>query len=144
VSINQPRPSLVPLSVSISWTPWAVNPPATWVAGGITFPYARQADAVTRASDSRYAAYKTPTNTPITFTANAKTDALAPVIEYRWDFGDGSLGYGQSITKSFVVGNVAQTITVRVLDARGRVASSQRPMLLYAATSIVAGTPITV
>lgn len=144
MSINQKRASLVPLSVGISWTPYAVNPPVSWTAGGITFPYARQADGTTRASDARYAAYQTPTNTPITFAANAKSDPLAPVIEYRWDFGDGVTGYGASITRSFSVANVAQTITVRVLDARGRVASSQRPMLLYAATSIVAGTPITV
>ncbi|HLX60752.1 MAG TPA: MBG domain-containing protein [Planctomycetota bacterium] len=60
-------------------------------------------------------------NTPVTFTANA-TDADGDALDYNWNFGDGTVAAGASVTKTFSTANL---FTVQVSVSDGQAVSTQ-------------------
>lgn len=103
------------MSLNLSWTP--VSVPLSYTVGGDTYPYSHQADNVSRASDSRYVAYTTPINTPLTFVASATFAPGVTALEYRWDFGDGIIGYGPTVTHTYKVAASDTAVTLIVTDS---------------------------
>ena len=63
------------------------------------------------------------TSQSITFNGCGSSDGDGSVVEYRWDFGDGSSGSGSMITHSFVDSG-EYTITLTVVDDKGAVGST--------------------
>lgn len=59
----------------------------------------------------------------VSFDASTSTDADGTIIGYSWDFGDGSLGSGDTITHSFQSVGV-YTVTLTVTDDTGLTGSS--------------------
>jgi hypothetical protein len=142
ITINDTTTPRLPISTHFSFTPWASGPALTYTINGETFPPTHQQDGISRASDARYASYQTPTNTPITFTGSAVTDPAATIIEYLWDFGDGSIGYGPTVTHTFSVFVPSLQVTLRVRDTWDRRASAHQILFLYAAAALVVGEPL--
>jgi hypothetical protein len=107
-----------PVVLSFDWTPKSV--PLSFTAGGNTYPYSKQVDNVTRTSDGRYAAYTTPANTLLTFTATAIAPGGVVILEYKWDFGDGTIGYGSSVAHTYTVASYQTQATLVVTDSLNR------------------------
>lgn len=92
--------------VNFTWTP--LNGSLSYTVDGVTYPYSHQDDAVTRASDARYAEFTTKANQLLTFTATVSGPSGFVVKEYKWNFGDGMVGYG-IVTKHTYLLAVPQT-----------------------------------
>src|SRR4051794_17982149 len=104
---------LTPIKLDLDWTPKSVA--LTYSVGGNTYPPLKQVDAVTRASDSRYQAYTTPINTLLTFTATTTLPAGLLILEYKWDFGDGSIGFGATVAHQYLAANFSTQVSLNVL-----------------------------
>jgi hypothetical protein len=122
------------VSVDFDWTPKSV--PLSYSVGGNTYPYSTQQDAVSRTSDDRYIAYTTPTNTLLTFTALVTIPFDVTVIEYKWDFGDGNIGYGATATHTYSAAAPQTQATLIVTDSNSRISFNNRILNLRAADVI--------
>jgi hypothetical protein len=117
-----------------SWSPVSVPLSFTFIG---TYPYSTQADTIVRASDSRYTAYTTPNNTLLTFTATASIPAGLTAVEYKWNFGDGTVGYGNSVSHTYTISSPQTMATLVVTDNLGRQSSIGRLLNLRQASPIV-------
>lgn len=73
-------------------------------------------------------------NTFLTFTATVgifDPTGLLSIVEYRWDFGDGTQAFGQSIGHTYVVANFDAFTVLRVRDNLGRFWYSRQQMYLH-------------
>lgn len=125
--------------VDFSWTP--TSGVLTYTIGGTTYPYSTQADNISRPSDTRYVASTTPLNTALTFTAAISAGADV-ITEYKWDFGDGSIGYGQSIQHTYRTAVEQRAVKLTATDARGRryVRSKKLNLTFVALTALTTNT----
>jgi len=55
----------------------------------------------------------------VTFNASSSTSPNGPIVDYAWDFGDGTTGGGVSVTHTYTVKGV-YTITLTVKDSSGQ------------------------
>lgn len=101
--------------LDFDWTPKSVA--LSYTVNGNTYPYAKQADGITRSSDSRYTAYTTPSNTLLTFTASATTPSSLSITEYKWDFGDGTIGYGATVSHTYASASPQTQVTLVATDS---------------------------
>jgi hypothetical protein len=109
---------LVPLKLDLDWTPKSVA--LTYSVGGNVYPPTRQVDNSVRASDSRYASYTTPINTLLTFTATTTLPASLVVVEYKWDFGDGTIGYGATVAHQYLAANFSTQVALNITTNNGK------------------------
>lgn len=58
-----------------------------------------------------------------TFDAAASSDPEGPIATYAWDFGDGAVGQGRSVTHGYASGG-PRTVTLTVRDAAGATGST--------------------
>jgi PKD repeat protein len=120
------RPAEVVLD--FNWT--GQGPAVTFTVGGNTYPYAQQFLGLKTGDPARYGANTTNTNQALVFTATAQIPAGVVVKEYRWDFGDGNIGYGPSVTYTYRVANPNTQVSLTVTDSFGRVKTRSKPMNL--------------
>jgi hypothetical protein len=66
-------------------------------------------------------------NTMLTFTATTRISNQGnditgnlTIIEYRWDFGDGVVGYGNPVGHTYKITNFQAQAALRVTDSKGR------------------------
>lgn len=123
--------------VGFDWTPKSV--PLSYTIGGTTYPYSTQQDGVSRASDANYLAYTTPANTLLTFTASLTTPNGTIITEYKWDFGDGAIGYGATVSHTYSVGSYQTQVTLNVTDSFGKRVFANRVINLRPANGIQVG-----
>lgn len=106
------------LVVNFDWTPKSVA--VSYTVGGNTYPYSTQADAISRpTTDANYQAFTTPTNTLLTFTATVIVPSDRIITEYKWLFGDGSIGYGATATHTYLAAASQTMATLAVTDSKG-------------------------
>lgn len=70
------------------------------------------------------------TNTQLTFTATAVLPDSNP-LTYRWDFGDGTFGYGNPVTHEYVADPNSVRVVVQVSDNRGKEHYGAQEIYLY-------------
>ena len=58
-----------------------------------------------------------------TFDGTASTDSDGTVAAYAWDFGDGQIGYGQTIIHTYSSFSTFFAVSLRVLDDDGDTSS---------------------
>jgi hypothetical protein len=104
----------------IFFTPSVYGAAIQYTVNGNTYPYLHEQDGVTRSDDGRYAAFKTPLNTLITFTATYDDNHVTDGVEYKWDFGDGGIGYGKVITHVYKIVQSEAVLKLSVMNTRGR------------------------
>jgi hypothetical protein len=104
-------------------------PDFTWspVGAAVTFSFAGNSYPP---AGSRFQSFYTPVNQLVTFVASAKVDAGYPIIEYRWDLGDGNIKFGQTIGHTYGVPNPSLTCKLEVKDSLNRSAYVSKVMLL--------------
>lgn len=68
----------------------------------------------------------------LTFTGTLDTDFPIDVSEWEWDFGDGTRGFGQTITKYFKSVNIGQNVHLRVRATNGWVGYASMNLMLTA------------
>lgn len=94
--------------VAVSFVTSPVGATYTYTAGTVTFVTTEKYTAV---------------NTSITFTATVTLPSTPPslaVVEYYWDFGDGTFGYGNGATHTYTIANQNCQAVLRVTDNYGR------------------------
>jgi hypothetical protein len=123
------------LATDFDWTPKSV--PLSYTIGGNTYPPSTQADSVSRASDARYLSYTTPTNTLLTFTASVVLPPNVFIAEYRWDFGDGTVGYGPTVNHTYATASSQTAPVLVVTDSLGNRASRSHVLNLRQTVPIV-------
>src|SRR4051812_48799927 len=101
-----------------TWSP--VGAAVTYTFAGNTYPPA----------GTRFQAFYTPVNQLITFVATVKSDSGYPIIEYRWDLGDGTTKYGQTVGHIYNVPNPSLTAKLEVKDSLNRSAYVSKVLLL--------------
>lgn len=77
---------------------------ATWTINGNTYPPTRQVDNVARpgaSGDDRYLSPTVVTNIALTFTSTVILPAGITISEYKWYWGDGTVGYGPVASKTY-------------------------------------------
>lgn len=137
ILISQPANPFVPTLADFWWN--ADGPPISYTVGGETFPYKEQADKVPRSSDYRYEILTTPVYVPIAFDAIGAASPSHPkvvtppgvsVIQYLWNFGDGTIGYGPQPTHTYTAASPDTQVSLTVTDSRGLTASVAKPLNL--------------
>lgn len=110
-------------------TPPTPRPDFTWspVGAPITFSFA--GNNYPPAGD-RFASFYTPVNQLITFVADVTVTAEYPIIEYRWDLGDGTIKFGSTVGHTYGVPNQSLTAKLEVRDSIGRKAYVSKVLLL--------------
>lgn len=95
------------------------RPDFTWspIGAAVTFSIAGNAYPP---AGARFAAYYTPVNQLVTFVADVKVDSNYPIMEYRWDMGDGTTKFGQTIGHTYSVPNPSLTCKLEVKDSINR------------------------
>lgn len=118
-SINVPATTPSSVEVSFAWTP----------SGTYTF---------TAPNGIVLTAPNASAGVPLIFTAtttidNQGVDISGPltIIEYRWDFGDGLIGYGNPVTHTYQLANFNAQTVLRVTDSQGRRWYDRAQMYLY-------------
>lgn len=106
IQTQLPQPS--PPRPDFTWDP--VGAAVTYTLAGNNYPPA----------GARFAAFYTPVNQLITFTATVKIDPNYPIMEYRWDLGDGNVKFGQVIGHTYSVPNPSLTCKLEVKDSINR------------------------
>jgi hypothetical protein len=101
-----------------TWSP--VGAPLTYTFAGNTYPPA----------GSRFAAFYTPVNQLVTFTADVDVAPGVPIIEYRWDLGDGTIKFGPTVGHTYSVPNQSLIAKLEVKDSLNRKAYVSKVLLL--------------
>lgn len=65
-----------------------------------------------------------------TFNPQVRTPAGVTVVEYLWDFGDGTVGYGPFVKHEYKLLEPGIEVKLTVVDSRGLVWSRARPVNL--------------
>lgn len=133
LSSGIPVPSV---AVDFSWSPVSIA--LSWTQSGNTYPYAHQSDALTRASDSRYATFITATNQLLTFVASVVTPSNVSVIEYKWGFGNGDIAYGSIVTYTYLIAVPSVEVSLIVTDSLSRQRTKHKVVNLRPANAITA------
>ena len=142
MSINTARTPRQRPVVGFTWSP--VSIPLVYNAGGNIYPPTHQEDNVTRTTDANYQAYITPTNTPVTFTAQVIVPAGVFIVEYAWNFGDGTKGYGPSVAHTYTVASGLTSVSLTVTDSFDTRVSMSRVLNLRYANVVIVGQGIRV
>jgi hypothetical protein len=108
---QQPLPQ-----VNFSWSP--LGAALAFTLGGDSYPPA----------GSRFEAFYTPVNQLITFVASVVSSL--PIIEYRWDLGDGVIKYGSTVGHTYNVPNQSLMAKLEVTDNLNRKAYTSKVLLL--------------
>lgn len=136
-SISQFAKPTVPTLCNFWWN--ADGPPISFTIGGETYPYQHQADGHTRSSDSRYEILSTPLYISIAFDATDSeklghpkviTPPEVTVLQYLWNFGDGTIGYGPQPAHTYTAASPDTTVALTVTDSRGLQTSCAKPLNL--------------
>jgi hypothetical protein len=104
-------------------------PDFTWDPVGATIAYNLAGNSYPPAGP-RFQAYYTPVNQLITFTASVRADSKYPIIEYRWELGDGIIKFGQIIGHTYNVPNPSLTAKLEIKDSLNRSAYVSKVLLL--------------
>lgn len=124
------------VSVDFSWTP--LSSAVSYTLGGNTYPYnSLDGEAPTPEDIARYGSFITPTNTLITFVANVVTDLL--IVRYKWDFGDGVVGYGPTATHTFRTYSPQQQVSLLVTDESAKRHYAAKQLNLRSSETIQVG-----
>lgn len=76
---------------------------------------------------------------PLTFDATGSVDPDGDaLVEYRWDFGDGTEDFGATVVHTFAAAG-SYPVTLRVLDATGLTGSTSRTVTVDCAPDCLAG-----
>lgn len=138
--VNEFVPKPLPVEPNFWWEPGAA---LTFNIGASKYPYVHQVDEISRSSDARYKVYTNPINEAITFDATDSESLGHPkvvtppgifIIEYLWDFGDGTTGRGPIISHTYKVAGAETAITLTVTDSREKRYSCRKPINLIFAT----------
>ncbi|MBU1050755.1 lamin tail domain-containing protein [Candidatus Bipolaricaulota bacterium] len=91
-----------------------------WIATGCVAPSLPPAASFTPSQDSG------PSPLLVTFDASESSSPNGVIVEYAWDFGDGTLGQGKIVSHSYQTAEARTfTVTLRIADHQGQTASSQ-------------------
>ena len=104
-------------------------PNFTWspIGAAVTFNFAGNSYPP---AGSRFEAFYTPTNQVITFVATAVVSINVPIVEYRWDLGDGTIKYGATVGHTYTVPNQSLTAKLEITDALTRKAYVSKSLQL--------------
>lgn len=135
--VNDPIPPVRPVLMNFWWN--ENGPKLSFTYDGDTYPYTSPAPA------SRYAMGTTLVNTPVAFFAIlSKTQEeeelnhphISPpsgvtILEYIWDFGDGTRGFGPFVTHLYSAYNPNIEVKLSVIDSRRLSWSVSKQLHLY-------------
>jgi len=109
--------------------PAAPVPDFTWSPVGAAITFSLAGNSYPPAG-TRFQSFYTPVNQLLTFVATVKVATGYPIIEYRWDLGDGNVKYGQTIGHTYNVPNQSLTAKLEVKDSINRTAYVSKVLLL--------------
>lgn len=105
-----------------------------------TFTFSPVGPAYTYPNGHASGAFKTPSLVPVTFTAAYLTDGDPSVnaVHYEWDFGDGHVATGTSVTHTFAALIPNLRVSLCITDDLGIRRCVGRNLVLYEEFSILA------
>ena len=135
--INRPPRPVLPVAVDFYFEQG--GPPGTATYDGDIYPYPPLPSD--KGSDYRYAWGTTPVflavefhAEPFTVEGKVQPHVVPPpgvtILEYFWDFGDGHVGHGPTVTHTYEVADPDTAISLTVLDSLGREWSTQKALSL--------------
>lgn len=95
---------------------------------GATGVRTRSVEALNRLPSPRFTVDKmwVGANDPLTFDASDSEDPDGEIVQYLWDFGDGTTGEGMIITHAYTLSGWQPMVTLTVVDDDGGSNSSSR------------------
>lgn len=130
--INTPPANIPPVKMNFFFK--QEGPTGAVTYDGDTYPY-----PPLYVGDTRYILYTSIVNTPLVFDAIGQESLLNPhvepppgvtVLEYLWNFGDGTEGYGPVVTHTYKVLDPELQVTLTIVDSRNFHYSCSRPVVL--------------
>lgn len=121
----------------IDFTITPTSNPLSYTVGGNTYPYSKQADGISRPSDIRYQVFAIPIGIELTLASTVTVPPGLSAIEYRWDFGDGTIGYGPTVVHTYKVAAADTAATLVVTDSKLNKQSRSKILNLRPASRIV-------
>lgn len=136
-------PPFPPLDVEADFFFKQDGPTGSVTYDGDTYPYEPLYEG-----DTRYLLNTTPVHLPVVFEAEfnpahpkrpyVRTPPGVTILEYHWTFGDGTEGFGPTVTHTFEVVDPNIEVTLTVIDSRNQRWSVARPVnLVYEAFGFV-------
>lgn len=133
--INRPPRPVLPVAVDFYFEQG--GPPGTATYDGDIYPYPPLPSD--KGSDYRYAWGTTPVFLAVEFHAEAfeveskvQPHVVPPpgvtILEYFWDFGDGHVGHGPTVTHTYEVADPDTEISLTILDSLGREWSTSKAL----------------
>jgi hypothetical protein len=134
------------MTLTINDLPVPIRMPSvdfTWSPVGSTFVTTINGNSYPPAG-SRFASVGTPSGVPVTFTATVSVDPKAPIVQYKWDTGDGFVKFGSQITHQYRVANPHVEMTLEVTDLLGRTRTVSHALALEVTTRTTISPNVTV
>jgi hypothetical protein len=129
-----------PVICNFGWTPSTALP--SFVEDGVSYP----------PSGAQYQSVETPTGNAITFYATDSASLGLPkltvppgvtIIQYRWDFGDGVIGYGQTVSHIYQFVIPGLQVNLSVTTNSGQLIARSQQLNLYAGITAI-GSPFAI
>jgi hypothetical protein len=135
--VNDPNRPALPVTVDFYFE--QAGPLGSATYDGDTYPYPPLPSD--KGSDYRYAWGTTPVFLAVEFHAepfeveskvqpHVQPPPGVTILEYRWDFGDGHVGHGPTVTHTYEVADPDTEISLTVLDSLGREWSTSKTLSL--------------
>lgn len=144
VTIHDVKPTATALpAVTFDWTPKTATAWTTATAADEPLPWdGGQPNPPGTAPDQADIFY-TNASTELTFTATVRQDTGDYIIEYEWDFGDGTKGYGATPKHTYEQTTPQMRVTLCVTDNHRRKVCVGRQILLSPAEPMSVGEGMT-
>lgn len=140
ITIHDPKPTVTALpAVTFDWTPKTIEAWTTTTAADQPLPWDNNQPNPPGTAPDQADIFYTSANSELTFTASVRLDPGDYIIEYEWDFGDGTKGYGPSPKHTYKQTTVQMRVSLCVLDNHRRKVCVGRQILLKPAAPLSVG-----
>lgn len=129
-TIKSPVVPVARPEVNLSWTP--LGSAVTYLVDGDVYSN----DSVDPATLLHPPVFETPVGQELTFVADVAAPIGVSIVEYHWDFGDGTQGYGTPIAHTYRVASPQTRCVLTVLDTLNRLTSGARQITLVPSIAI--------
>jgi hypothetical protein len=144
MTISDPKPTATARPApTFDWTPKTATAWTTTTAADQPLPWDNNQPNPPGTAPDQSDIFYTNTNVELSFTATVRLDPGDYIVEYIWDFGDGTKGYGPTAKHTYIQTTETMRVSLCVLDNHRRKVCVGRQILLLPGEPLSVGEGVT-